>query len=231
MTLTRRIGFSGALIPAAGLALLLATAAPANATAILTVSQGGTILATTSGNGTGPLMLSAGNGSWTVSATGYTKPFVGSASEPFLDLNASGAFVGDLTITFSDSGFQGTGSQYFLTSAGGTLCDSVPYCSGSGASLSITSSTTLGSLSTLGPYGNGAFSGSAVGIQNLGGSGNFGLSLVADITNGAASQWSFDSYVEEVPEPGTFGLFAAGIVALGFMARRRQRIERSAAAA
>lgn len=219
----------GGLLTACGVALALGVASPARATAILTVSDGTSTWKQTS-NGTAPIMLMASNGAWSVMATGYTPPLVGSASQPYLDLSASGAFAGNLTITLSDSGFIGTGSQDFLTNTGGTFCDDPPFCGGSGGSLSVTSGTTLGKLSTLGPYSSNPFSGSAVVAQDLGTSGSYGLSIAANIVNGGSSNWSFDANVEQVPEPGTLALFAAGAFAtVLFMRRRRTAARRSAA--
>lgn len=229
MTRTKRYRGLGALLAACGVTLALGVASPAQATAILTVSDG-TSTWTQTGNGTAPLMVGASNGVWSVMATGYAPPLVGSAYQPYLDLSASGAFAGNLTITFSDSGFIGTGSQDFLTNTGGTFCNGPPFCSGSGGSLSITSSTTLGKLSGLGPYSSNPFSGSAVVAQDLGTSGSYGLSIAAKIVNGGSSNWSFDANVEQVPEPGTLALLAAGAFATVLFMRRRRTVARRSAA-
>lgn len=229
MITTRWYTGLGGLLTACGVALAFGFASPARATAILTVSDG-TSTWTQTGNGTAPIMLSAFNGAWSVMATGYAPPLVGSAYQPYLDLSASGAFAGNLTITFADSGFIGTGSQDFMTNTGGTFCNDPPFCSGSGGSLSITSSTTLGKLATLGPYHSNPFSGSAVVAQNLGAGGSYGLSVAARIVDGGSSNWSFDANVEQVPEPDTLALFAAGVFATVLFMRRRRAGARRAAA-
>jgi hypothetical protein len=218
-------GLGGTLV-ACAVALGLGIASQARATPILTVSDGTNTWTTPSAvNGNGPITLTAPDGSWWVTAAAFTKPYVGGTYEPYIDLFAGGNTAGNFTVTFSDTGFGGGSSLDFLTETGGTICASPPYCTGS--TLSVTSATTLGDLSTLGPYGGGAFSGSLVGTQLLPGS--FGLSVTDDINSSTAANWSVDSYVEEVPEPGTLALFAAGLVGCGVMLRRRA--SRAAAAA
>ena len=204
----------GALSAAGGLLFAL-SAMPAQATPILTVFDG-----THTGTGSliapGAYEFNGHLGSWTVNVdVGQTKPGLGSATEPDMDLSvvATGG-TGNLYITFVDSGFVGTGSTNFLTSVGGTNPTSL-------SSVTLQSWTSQGSLSTLGAFGHGAFSGSDLKSQTL--SGLYSLTLYATVNHSNSRKTTtFDAEVQAVPEPSTLALLGATLLGSAlFVGRRR----------
>jgi hypothetical protein len=124
------------IIRKGGLALLLgsALASPtASAAAMFTVNDGVNPAVNVTDNGVGDLNAATGAiattgpiGTWAVNVeTGLTKPVLGNASAPEMNVNgihfASGA--GQLTVTFTDSGFGPTSvfGLQFIDSVGGTI--------------------------------------------------------------------------------------------------------------
>ena len=145
-------------------------------------------------------------------STGVTKPLVGSATKPDLDLNSvnmsNGA--GTLNIRFFDDGF-GPYSGSLFDEVGGTAAGTASY-------LAKLDGTTIASL---GPFGPGAFSGSiSSGALNFS---TGTLELDATITHtGTGSQISsFDNNLHSVPEPGMLLMFGSSLVGLAFFRRRQ----------
>jgi hypothetical protein len=142
---------------------LLAGPMAASAVPTLTVSDGVNSV-TVSDNSAGDvnpiegvvtLVWTAPNTLWTSTVSiGTTYPANGSASDPYMDLNAvvTSPGAGSLTITFSQSGFLPS-SGTFNSDVGGTLNPN--------GSATFSAMAAGLSLTTLGPFSSGgAFSGS-----------------------------------------------------------------------
>ena len=154
--------------------------------------------------------------------TGLTTPVLPGIE---VDLNSvnilSSGGVHDLRITFRETGF--TDVSGFVTQIGGTL-------SGPAGS-SITATSWFNDLisledpiSTLGPFGPGAFAASLASGLAL--SAPYNLSLVVDLHMTGPGVVSFDFNLEgteraPIPEPASAALFAAGWLVVGAALRRR----------
>jgi hypothetical protein len=189
-----------------------------NAIPTLTLSDGTTTIVVTD-NGAGDINPLAGavtfNGPLGTNfilnvSTGLTKPLVGSASSPSIDLNsidlATGA--GTLTITFSETGF--TAFPGILTGRiGGTV--------GDGGSLTNVVMQNALNLVTNGPFGPGEFSGhnSAALIDGA----PYSLTQTAILTFGeGGGMTSFDAAANVVPTPDggtTLTMLGISLLAVG----------------
>ena len=173
---------------------------------------------------------------WIVNTTtGLTKPVLGSATDPHMDINSvdvsRSTTPTTLTIKFSDTDF-GPYSGPFADSIGGTV-DS----SGNGARLVATEYFDQANgnfsgfpdadnlIATLGPFGPGAFSGS-VNSSPVDGENPFSLTQVVVITHngrgGGRSQSTSFNYekIAVVPEPSALLLLGSGLAGFGYLRRR-----------
>lgn len=169
--------------------------------------------ATDLNNAVGAVTFSGAIGNWSINVTtGVTKPALGSAASPILDLNSinvTSSAGGSLLIWFSEDGFN-TFNGILQSSAGGVTSGTVNFATW----------VDLSRVSTLGPFGPGAFSGTTSVAASFSSSDK--LWAFASIDHAGAGNTSFNYEVKGVPEPGTLLLLGSGLAGLGIFARRRK---------
>ena len=185
-------------------------------------------------NGAGDNIAMAGAISFSTSAFGYTilvntsqsKPVVGSATAPQLDLTfaatTSGA-AGNVFLYTSDTDFLTSG--VFSFSMGGTnsgIDGSVVGRAWGGTSNTALQFSGANLISALGPFTTPAFSGSATGSFNAVAN-PYSLTIGTQIsrTAGGTSTGDLNLQVSAIPEPSTWALMLMGPALIGFVARRR----------
>jgi hypothetical protein len=180
-------------------------------------------------------------GVWTLNvSTGDTKPVVGSAISPVLDLtskdtsNAAGSIAIYLTDTdFGPNTLQGVLTQSSASNPGGSV-QSQAYFNTSNAMFggSTAASYPVGAPGTgsapsgspyinLGPDSSDSFLDKAAGTSQ-GPLSNYSLTLGAFLTHSGASTTTFDANFTGVPEPGFYGALAVGLSGLFFITYRRR---------
>lgn len=171
-----------------------------------------------------------GNG-WTVSVTGESKPAIGSATGPQMDLLVGAQPTGNgpittLTISFSDNGF-GPSDNDVATSIGGTLkTATVTFKTYQDPAPGNTDFALTNLLTSQGPFGpftkQGTFGGNASGALSSGAY-PFSLTEVVTIKDTAKNDsTTFDASITVLPEPGTLLLLGSGLVGLGYLRFRRR---------
>ena len=198
----------------------------------LTTSDGGNVTVADggagdlSGAGDGVVIFSGALGSWVWNiASGFSKPALGSALNPELDLNSvnlsSAGAGGTVNIWLTDTDFSPRASlTSLMASIGGTTSGEVTYRTFMDAGNAAFGTTTeLTSMNSLG----GAFSSTASGL--LSSAGPYSLTMLVSITHAASGLpqiSSFDAAVK-VPEPGSLVLLGTGLLLAGFVWRRTAR--------
>ena len=161
---------------------------------------------------------------WIVNVTtGISKPILGSADAPQLDLNSvnvTSASGGHLRFGLVDSGYNGPTSGGvagpFTWEVGGTTSGSISFDAfGNPSNTDQFIGTIFGSL---GPFSGGAYSGTVSGSFSA--TGPFALGIIADITHTGGGATSFDVGVS-VPEPMSLLLLGCGLVGLCAVRRKR----------
>ena len=162
-----------------------------------------------------------------VLSAGTTKPVIGSATSPELDLNwaitRQGPTAGQLTVQFSENGFNLAGPSSFVISSGGILGTAAntalvrTYYAGNNTELNTTSLLTTHAF-----IGPGAFAANDPGAAPADPTVAFTVQL--DLTHGAGQISSGDVHLYlNVPEGGSMAtFFGTALLALGALAIRRK---------
>ena len=227
-------------LAAATFACALGASAPANAVFVaricndLACAGGDDIIV--QDNAAGDTIAMTGAISFSTSAFGYTllvntsqsKPVVGSATAPQLDLTfsaTSAGAAGNVFLYASDTDFL-TGGAFALT-LGGTNSNgsgSVQGRAWGGTSNTEFQFSGANLLASIGPLTDAAFAASASGPFSP--SANpFSLTIGTTISRGLAgtSTGDLNLQVSAIPEPGTWALMLMGPALIGFVARRRSK--------
>jgi hypothetical protein len=226
-------------IAAAAFACALGASAPANAVFVARICNdlqctGGDDLLVQDNTG-GDSIAMAGAISFSASAFGYTlevntsqsKPVVGSATAPQLDLSyvVTGAGPGSVFLYASDTDFL-TGGQFTLalggTNSGGS--GSVQGRAWGGTSNTEFQFSGANLLSSLGPFTTTSFAASA--SNSFAPTANpYSLTIGTTVsrTTAGTSTGDLNLQVSAIPEPSTWALMLMAPALIGFVARRRRR--------
>lgn len=161
-------------------------------------------------------------GLWNVNILGgFTKPLLGTAVSPHVDLsfndNYSGTVAGTLTILWSDTDFN-TGPGVFVSEIGGTRASgvtTVAYAGFASATNALNALTTplCGASLTTSPFSSACSAGFVGGAA-------YSLTQRIVLTATGPGQTSGD-YSLQIPEPSSLALIGLGLLGLGFASRRR----------
>lgn len=221
-----------ALIAASALLSLSLYTADADAAPALRLDDGSNVL-TIIDQGVNDLSAQAGGiafignfGSFIFNVTGAsTKPLIGSASEPRMDLsslNVTGTTAGSLQLFFTDTDFIGSGGPInFISGIGGATAGLIQFDAYASASnLPFATDILLGS--------SGLLNGVTFSYENTSDialSGNYSLTTVVTIIHNTGGLNSSVNAVIEIPEPAFAPAILGGALLVGarLAGRRRRR--------
>jgi hypothetical protein len=235
----------------AGLTVLVGTAAlglapQARADYILFVSDGvgdsvtvdgttGTV--TTAGSATvnsvstspaGLIALNATiNSVHTAISSGFSKPLLGSPTNPEMDLNTSvtktGGAASTLTFSLTDTGFGNAAIRNFLATFGGTNNNATSTLKASVDGTNTEFGAPAASTATVGPFSTASFSGQSIAnFAPVSNPYSMTLTTTVALAAGAASQSSDGHILVGTPEPAAAVLMLIGLPALGAVRLRRR---------
>ncbi len=189
-------------------------------------------------NGAGDTIGALGGISFAASAFGYalevntsqSKPLIGSASAPQLDLTytatTNSAAATSVFLYTSDTDFTSGGS--FVLALGGT--NSGGSGTETGRAWGGTSNTALqfsgaNLFGTVGPLSGVAMSGTTAGtFSPLMSPYSLTIGVAIGRSSAGTSTGDLNLQVSPIPEPETYALMMAGLGAMGFVARRRRKV-------
>ncbi|HLX70995.1 MAG TPA: PEP-CTERM sorting domain-containing protein [Verrucomicrobiae bacterium] len=204
----------------------------AHASAVFTIYDGVNPLISVTDNGPGDSASSIGAivvetnvGVWALTInTGVTKPLVGSATSPVMDINlqAFSTGAGSLTLTFSDNGFGPASGIINATATGNTVMGPTATASMSvwGDQGNVVGAQTV-PIASMPPTPLSFLYQTTSGPMNL--NAPFSLTEVATINASGATLVNLDASfnMTSVPEPGMAALGALGLG--GWILARRRR--------
>lgn len=214
---------------------LFALGLPAAQASLILTLQSGADTVSVQDNGAGDLLPSLGGitlagvtvGNFNILnvTTGESIPLLGTATAPEMDLNSvnQSSGSGTLTITLADTGFlPKSSSRTFLATVGGTTEGTTNFQ----YYVDFTNKgNLLGAhqlLADLGTFTPGAFSGSHYSTYAFNSNDPYALVMVATINHTGAAVSSFNSNLNDIPEPATLSLFGLGLAGLAGSVRRRR---------
>jgi hypothetical protein len=226
---------------ATAVAFALAQSSPASAAMVAAICDSATCLGGNSlivtDNGAGDTIGALGAINFTTSFDGYTlnvntsqsKPMIGSATAPQLDLNfavtSNGSPTGSVFLFVSDTDFLTDGK--FQMAMGGTnsgSSDTVGRAWGGTSNVTMDIANLFGLLA---PLSGAAYS--ATANPTLGASVNpYSLTLGAEVTRftSGTSTGDLNLNISAVPEPSTWAMLILGFCAIGFVGCRRKEVLR-----
>lgn len=236
------------LVAAVVMALVFAFSSSANALQLWIEDLDNHVSVIVDDNGVGDTRPALGVVSWsglvgnfdTVVSTGVSKPMMGSATSPAMDLNTvevTSTKAGNIRIRITDTDFGPVGSgatiefismihgNYAPLNASGIVAfdayydaDNDPYGIGSNPTAPV-------SVASLGPYTLGGF-GEVVTNNGPNPGAPFSLTLDLYVRHGSGNMTtSMNSNTAATPEPGTILLLGMGLLGLGVIGRKKIKMK------
>lgn len=200
--------------------------APAQATLMLTLSDGDESLTLTDFSNSGAVLYVGTIGNWVLNVTlGTGDPIIGDDRTARIDLsslNVTGQSDEGGTLTISLTNTNVTvphGDTSYLVELGGTTGGEISFQSYVDSTNTAFGTETL--LYDTGLIGSGAFSGSAFGLVGV--QGPYSITTVATLTHDHGRALTGFNHGVEISEPAGLALLGIGLLALFWGIRRRSK--------